>query len=113
MAQMYANENFPLPVVEELRQLGHDILTTHETGKANQEIPDDEVLAFACAEGRAILTLNRRDFIKLHHAQMNHSGIIVCSFDPDFARQAERIHQTIEMQHSLADQLIRVNRPSL
>jgi len=27
MARLYADENFPLPVVEELRQLGHDVLT--------------------------------------------------------------------------------------
>jgi hypothetical protein len=34
MAKLYSNENFPLPVVEELRQLGHDVLTIQETGKA-------------------------------------------------------------------------------
>jgi len=27
MAQLYADENFPLPVVEELRRLGHNVLT--------------------------------------------------------------------------------------
>ena len=32
MARLYANENFPQPVVETLRRLGHDILTTHDTG---------------------------------------------------------------------------------
>lgn len=26
MARLYADENFPLPVVEELRRLGHDVL---------------------------------------------------------------------------------------
>ncbi len=46
MARLYSNENFPLPVVVELRRLGHDVLTVQEAGKANQEIPDDEVLAF-------------------------------------------------------------------
>lgn len=30
MARLYANENFPLPAVEELRRLGHDVLTTYE-----------------------------------------------------------------------------------
>ena len=32
MARLYANENFPLPVVEELRHLGHDVLTMQEAG---------------------------------------------------------------------------------
>ncbi len=36
MAQLYADENSPLPVVEELRRLGHDVLTMYEDGKANQ-----------------------------------------------------------------------------
>ncbi|TEU18005.1 MAG: hypothetical protein E3J21_06900 [Anaerolineales bacterium] len=29
MARLYANENLPLPVVGELRRLGHDVLTTY------------------------------------------------------------------------------------
>ncbi len=33
MARLYTNENFPLPVVETLRKLGHDVLTIQETGK--------------------------------------------------------------------------------
>lgn len=32
MARLYSNENFPLPVVEKLRTLGHDVLTIQETG---------------------------------------------------------------------------------
>jgi pimeloyl-ACP methyl ester carboxylesterase len=28
VAAFYANENFPFPVVEELRRLGHDVMTT-------------------------------------------------------------------------------------
>lgn len=47
MARLYANENFPLPVVESLRKLGHDVLTTWEAGKAEQAIGDSEVLAEA------------------------------------------------------------------
>lgn len=45
MAAMDSNENFPKRVVEELRRLGHDVLTSYEAGQANQKIPDDQVLA--------------------------------------------------------------------
>jgi hypothetical protein len=69
MARLYSNENFPLPVVERLRALGHDVLTIQETGKADQALPDKEVLAFATREQRAVLTLNRLHFIRLHRAQ--------------------------------------------
>jgi len=111
MAQLYANENFPLPVVEKLRSLGHDVLTIQETGKADQSVTDPEVLAFATRENRALLTLNRLHFIKLHRRQPKHGGIIVCTFDPDFMRQAELINKAITDINSLASQLIRVNRP--
>ncbi len=57
MARLYSNENFPLPVVEKLRALGHDVLTIQEWGMADQALPDDEVLKFAAAENRAVLTL--------------------------------------------------------
>ncbi len=113
MARLYANENFPLPVVVELRRLGHDVLTIHETGKAGQAVPDEEVLAFACAENRAVLTLNRRHFIRLHSTQPGHTGIIVCTYDPDFAGQAVRIHTALESPAQLSGQLIRVNRPAV
>lgn len=68
MARLYANENFPLKVVQQLRALGHDVLTVAEAGNAGQRIPDHEVLAYAVKSGRAILTINRRDFIRPIHA---------------------------------------------
>lgn len=43
MARLYADENFPLPVVEVLRTLGHDVLTIYEDGKGNQGYPDEAV----------------------------------------------------------------------
>jgi predicted nuclease of predicted toxin-antitoxin system len=111
MTALYANENFPLQVVEALRRLGHDVLTSLEAGKAGQAVSDTDVLAFAKQKNRAVLTLNRRDFIKLHKLLPDHAGIIVCTQDPDTGRQAERIHQTI-LSKSLAGQLLRINRPS-
>ena len=111
MAKLYSNENFPLPVVEKLRQLGYDVLTIQETGKSEQSLSDEAVLKYAIEEGRALLTLNRKHFIRLHKEQPDHAGIIVCSFDPDFVGQAHRIYTAIESQSQLAGQLIRVNRP--
>jgi len=40
-----------------LRNLGHDVLTVQEAGNANQRIPDEQVLAFAVSQERAILTI--------------------------------------------------------
>jgi Domain of unknown function (DUF5615) len=113
MARCYANENFPLPTVEVLRHFGHDVLTTADSGRAGQAIPDAAVLAFAIAEQRIVVTLNRRHFIRLHSTVPAHAGIVVCTFDPDFAALAQRIHTALETQPQMAGQLIRVNRPAL
>ena len=110
MARLYSNENFPLPVVEALRSMGHDVLTIQDTGKADQSLPDAEVLKFATIENRALLTLNRLRFIRLHQKNAGHTGIIVCTFDRDFEAQAKRIHHAISDCTSLAGQLLRINR---
>jgi hypothetical protein len=110
MSRLYSNENFPLPVVEHLRALGHDVVTIQETGQADQSLPDSAVLEFARRNQRALLTLNRRHFIRLHLENSEHAGIVVCTFDPNFRRQAERIHMALSVLSTLTGQLIRVNR---
>jgi len=113
MARFYSNENFPFGVVEELRQLGHDVLTSLEAGKANQSIPDEDVLAYATAEKRVLLTLNRRDFIALDRVSGGqHSGIIVCTQDADYPGRAKRIDGEIARAGEMAGKLFRVNRPA-
>ena len=111
MARLYANENFPLQVVQALRGLGHDVLTAAEAGNANQAIPDEEVLAFAIRERRAVITLNRSEFIVIHNHTPDHAGIIVCAQDPDTDGQAQRIHEVIMQADSLEGVLLRVNLP--
>ena len=81
MARLYADENFPQPAVERLRELGHDVLTVQGAGKAQQKLPDEAVLADACADGRAVVTHNRQDFRHLHTTIPDHEGIIACSED--------------------------------
>jgi len=112
MTTIYANENFPLPVVEELRQLGYDVLTSRDAGNAGRAVPDEDVLAYAVAQRRALVTINRKHFIRLHRESPSHAGIIVCTYDPDFVGQAARVAAAIAAQPDLAGQLLRVNRPS-
>jgi len=111
MAKIYSNENFPLPVVEALRALGHDVQTTRDAGKDGMAVPDDEVLEHAAANDRFLLTLNRKDFQRLHRANQSHSGIVLCTLDPDFAGQAERIHVMLASSPDPKGQLFKVNRP--
>ena len=112
MASLYANENFPRPVVEHLRNLGHEVITAQETSNVGNPMSDPQVLAFAVQRGWAVLTLNRKHFFDLHDQKPDHAGIIACTFDPEFVRQAERIHAAIEAASPLAGKLVRVNRPA-
>jgi hypothetical protein len=112
MARLYANENFPLSVVEELRRLGHDVLTTLDAGKANQRVLDEEVLAFAIQLRRAVLTLNRRHFLRLSKDRSDHAGMILCTYDPDFLQQAGAIHAAVAGRDQLDGLVLRVNRPA-
>jgi predicted nuclease of predicted toxin-antitoxin system len=111
MARFYADEQFPFPVVELLRILGHDVLTVQEAGNADQGIPDNEVLAFATSEERSILTINRDDFIRLHRRDSNHFGIIVCTNNRNWEQFAARIDEAVTAEEPLEGKLIRVVRP--
>jgi hypothetical protein len=67
------------------------VLTAIEAGQANQRIPDHVVLEFATRLGRAVLTLNRWEFIGLHTRNPGHPGIVACTLDPGVERQAAAI----------------------
>jgi predicted nuclease of predicted toxin-antitoxin system len=112
MARLYADEQYPYPVVEYLRILGHDILTVQEAGQANQKISDPDVLAFATADNRTVITQNRKDFIRLHNLQPEHAGIIVCTNDRDWPALANRIDAAIKDEEMLQGKLIRIVRPA-
>src|ERR1051325_5588015 len=108
MAKLLADENFRYAVVEELRLLGHDVMTVPEAGQRGAT--DSQVLTWATAAGRAVLTFNRRDFIRLHSRVASHAGIIVCT-DDDARLLADRIHQKINSLPTLDNLLIRINLP--
>ena len=77
--RLYFDRHILARLAVDLRGRGYDVLTTEEAGK--DTVSDEEQLAFATAENRAILTFNIRDFAPLHEAwqaaQRPHAGIIV------------------------------------
>lgn len=111
MARLYANESFPRQVCVGLRDFGHDVLTVQEAERGDRAVSDEDVLAFAVSESRAVLTLNRRDFVRLHMEHPSHAGIIVCTQDQDTVGQATRIHEAICDSEELNGKPIRINRP--
>jgi hypothetical protein len=111
VASLYAEEKIPLGVVEALRRLGQDVLTALDAGQANRAILDHEVLEFATGLGRAVLTLNRWQFIGLHSRVPRHSGIVVCTQGPNVERQAAAIHEAVQGTSTWQGLLLRINPP--
>ena len=74
MARLLADENFPMPVVEALRSLGHDAVTLFDLEKAGQSLPDDLVLDLASQSERTLVTLDRKHFLRLHRTGKAHTG---------------------------------------
>jgi hypothetical protein len=58
-----------------------------------------------------LLTLNRKDFLRLHNESSRHAGMVLCTFDLDFEDQAQRIHDAVAVFDLLAGRLVRVNKP--
>ena len=114
MAALYSNENYPLGIVEHLRELGHDVITALDAGNAGRGVPDDEVLRFATTQQRAVITHNRRHFFRLdRETASQHAGIIACTYDPDEARQAQLIDDAIRnLGDALSGKVLRVYRPA-
>lgn len=105
---LYADEDFSLPIVLELRRLGHDVVTAQEDGRTST--PDSVILARAHTLGRAVLTYNRRHFERLHRQGAAHSGILSATHDSDFPRLAARTHAILAGLSS-GRWCLRVNRP--
>jgi hypothetical protein len=73
-------------------------------------VPDTDVLEFATGEHRAVVTPKSAARLRLHHDRPGHAGIIVSTFDLDFAALAQRIYQALADSSTLSGQLLRVNR---
>ena len=109
MTPLFSDENFSLRVVRELRLLGYDVLTTREAGLLGSADPN--IFQAATIAHRAILTNDRRDYMRLHRLFPNHPGVVICTYDVDVVRVARRIHAAIAENEPLDGKLVRVTRP--
>ena len=73
--RFHLDEHCDLAVAEGLRRRGIDVTTTPEAGLLAAS--DEEHLAFARRENRVVFTEDA-DFLRLHAAGTQHSGIVYC-----------------------------------
>lgn len=78
-ASLYLDEHIQAALAQGLRARGVDVLTTQEAG--HRSLDDQGQLRFAVAQGRTLLSYNKRHFAKLHYDWMKvgreHTGIIL------------------------------------
>jgi hypothetical protein len=76
------DEMFSDSIAQELRAKGHDV-TSVVGQSALVGLPDDQILAYATTEGRALVTANIKDFMPLdgryQAAGQAHPGLILVS----------------------------------
>lgn len=76
------DEMFSDTIAQQLRTKGHDVISVVACA-ALVALPDDQILAHAAAEGRALVTANIKDFMPLdgryRAAGQDHAGLILVS----------------------------------
>lgn len=82
--KLYLNEHLSPRLAAALRKRGRDVIASLEVGMEHKD--DDEHLARATAEERAVVSFNSRDFEPLHQdyvsAGKEHWGIILSTQVP-------------------------------
>lgn len=76
------DEMFTDDIAEQLRSKGYDVISV-VANSALAGLPDDQILAYAATERRALVTANIKDFIPLdtryRAADQSHAGLILVS----------------------------------
>lgn len=76
------DEMFTDDIAQQLRTKGYDVISV-VADPALVGLPDDRILAYATAEGRALVTANIKDFVPLdaryRAADQPHAGFILVS----------------------------------
>jgi predicted nuclease of predicted toxin-antitoxin system len=76
------DEMFTDDIAQQLRTKGYDAISV-VADPALVGLPDDQILAYATTEGRALVTANIKDFIPLdtryRAADQSHAGLILVS----------------------------------
>jgi hypothetical protein len=81
VAKAITDEMISPRLADALRMRRYDVTGCHSEGRANRGIADEEQLAFATPQGRAMYTFNVIDLRRIHNLWQSvgreHAGIII------------------------------------
>jgi len=100
MAALFADEDVPFPLQEQLRRCWHNVSTVRDychSKHGEKSWTDEEVLRFANELGSVTITCNCDDFQALHHSCPWHAGIILIKRNEEGGdhKQAMRLDRLI------------------
>ncbi|HWY19111.1 MAG TPA: DUF5615 family PIN-like protein [Solirubrobacteraceae bacterium] len=78
--KLLLDEMYTAAVAEQLRERDHDVIAVAERADLRGTL-DEDLLSWAQAEDRALVTDNQRDFIPIHHRRIasghDHKGLLL------------------------------------
>ncbi len=89
-----------LAIGEVLRTLGHDVVLVRDR---DARMADVDILAWAAAESRAVVTMDKDFGALVYHSGQAHSGILLLRMED--ARTAEKERVILEIFTRYGDQL--------
>ena len=101
--RFFADENLERPIIEGLRQKGHDIATVPPEEKGS---PDPTVLALSSTEDRILIT-NDKDFAELVFLQRQVTAGVILIRLPRF-RTIEKVERVLEVVVDQGERLMGV-----
>src|SRR5436309_2913767 len=98
--RVYTDEHIFKDLAKALRDRGFDAESCQEAGRANQDLADEQQLAYAASQGRAILTFDVGDYQHLERewkaASRQHAGIILSREIRDLGELLRRVQRHLD-----------------
>jgi predicted nuclease of predicted toxin-antitoxin system len=107
MLRYFFDEHVKEAIADQLKLRGIDVLTAKDAERANQEISDEDQLAFAAPQGRVLVTADR-DFTVLAYARTPHEGVILLQREVEIGQYVEYLEAVslIVEPEEIRDQLV-------
>lgn len=107
MLRYFFDEHVNEAIADQLKHRGIDVLTAKDVGRANQEISDEEQLAFAASQSRVLVTADR-DFTVIAYTRTPHQGVILLQREVTIGRYVEYLEamSLIVDPQEIRDQLV-------
>ena len=112
LGRLFADAMMPIQIVHALRRLGYEVQTVQQfqgTSRPEVSLSDEAVLEAAIQFQATVITMNGKDFARIHcAAHHTHNGIIICNESADYEKRAKEIEEVLKASKPLTGKLISI-----